>query len=146
MDGEVGNPTEYPDMGCALPNYVSRNGKIYVIGPQGRTEALTIKGVNWFGMETSATLPLGLWSNPQTGTTAYAIAAFLARNNFNSVRLPICVESLVKNIAPNKDIVNQYENRAIQLNTHLNPLKGIIKALGHRQISVMISLHTLNHV
>ncbi|KAJ0393415.1 hypothetical protein P43SY_005992 [Pythium insidiosum] len=41
------------------------------------------------------------------------------------------------------DIVNQSQNRALQLSSYLASMKSIIRALGHRRISVLISLHTL---
>lgn len=37
---------------CSLPNYLSKNGKMFAVGPDGDTQTLAIKGVNWFGMET----------------------------------------------------------------------------------------------
>lgn len=51
-DGQVGNPKVYPDMGCELPNYVSKNRQIYAVAANGTEVAVGIKGVNWFGMET----------------------------------------------------------------------------------------------
>jgi endoglucanase len=51
-DGQVGNPKVYPDMGCELPNYLSKNGQIIAQAANGTEVAVAIKGVNWFGMET----------------------------------------------------------------------------------------------
>ena len=51
-DGQVNNPEVYPPSGCQLPNYVSKNGKLYAVAKNGTEVTFQIKGVNWFGMET----------------------------------------------------------------------------------------------
>lgn len=51
-DGQVGNPRSYPDMGCELPNYVSKDRQIWAVAANGTEVPVGIKGVNWFGMET----------------------------------------------------------------------------------------------
>lgn len=38
-------------LGCLLPNYASKNGKLYAIGPAGETQELVIKGVNWYAAD-----------------------------------------------------------------------------------------------
>uniref|UniRef100_H3H100 Glycoside hydrolase family 5 domain-containing protein n=1 Tax=Phytophthora ramorum TaxID=164328 RepID=H3H100_PHYRM len=117
-DGQVGNPKKYPDMGCELPDYQSKNGQIFAVSKNGTEVPVGIKGVNWFGMETGLAIPFGLWENMDNGTSVYEIAAFLARNNFNSVRLPVCIKNILKDT--------------------------IVEALGYRHITVLISLHTLD--
>lgn len=57
-DGQVGNPKEYPSMGCELPNYLSKNGKIVAQSKNGTEVNVAIKGVNWFGMETYVAVAL----------------------------------------------------------------------------------------
>lgn len=74
-DGQVGNPKKYPDMGCELPNYISRNGQIWAQAHNGTTIPIGIKGVNWFGMEGSLKIPFGLWENDANGTS-------IVRNRF----------------------------------------------------------------
>lgn len=76
-------------------------------------------------------------------SSQFEIASFLARNNFNSVRLPISIESVLNNSAPNATLVNQAENRAVNLETYMTTLQSVIKGLAQHQISVLISLHTL---
>lgn len=51
-DGQVGNPKKYPDMGCELPNYVSKDRQVFAVAANGTEVPVGIKGVNWFGMET----------------------------------------------------------------------------------------------
>ena len=142
-DGQVGNPEQYPDMGCAQPNYVSRNGKILTENADGTETLMSLKGINWFGLETSKAVPFGLWDNDQNGTTAYEIAAFLARNKFNSVRLPVAIANVLDNVTPERSLINSRTNRAISVLNFETTLSGITQALGYRHIGVMISLHTL---
>jgi hypothetical protein len=67
----------------------------------------------------------------------------MAAHRFNSVRLPICVESLVKNIEPNPRLFNQVENRAFDASSYMSLLKNLIIALAYRNISIVISMHWL---
>jgi endoglucanase len=142
-DGAVGNPKTYPDMGCELPDYQSKNGRIVAVSANGTEVPVDIKGINWFGMETGTAIPLGLWDNANNGTTAYQIASFLADNNFNAVRLPLCVTWILTNQEPLSSLINTAENRAISVKNYISLLKSIIKVLAFRNIGVLLSMHTL---
>ncbi|OQR88775.1 cell 5A endo-1,4-betaglucanase [Achlya hypogyna] len=145
VDLAVGtNPTAYPPQRCKLPNYVSQDGKIYITGSNGFKQPIGIKGINWSGMETGNAIPYGLWTNTQNGTTVYEIASFLARNNFNSVRLPLCIESILKNRVPNTALLNTYSNRAINAKSYLTMISSLVKALAYRGISILLDLHVLS--
>ncbi|KAE9309820.1 hypothetical protein PF008_g20596 [Phytophthora fragariae] len=143
-DGQVGNPKSYPDMGCELPDYQSKNGQIFAVSKNGTEVPVGIKGVNWFGMETGLAIPFGLWENMDNGTSVYEIAAFLARNKFNSIRLPVCIKNILNNTPPEKTLINVNTNRAINITSYMAALETIVEALGYRHITVMISLHTLD--
>ncbi|KAG7383204.1 hypothetical protein PHYPSEUDO_003938 [Phytophthora pseudosyringae] len=143
-DGQVGNPKKYPSMGCELPDYQSKDGQIYSVAKNGTEVPVGIKGLNWFGMETGLAIPFGLWENMDNGTSVYEIAAFLARNNFNSVRLPVCIKNILKDTAPDKSLINLNTNRAINITSYMTTIQSIVEALGYRKITVMISLHTLD--
>ncbi|KAL4155533.1 hypothetical protein PRNP1_007643 [Phytophthora ramorum] len=143
-DGQVGNPKSYPDMGCELPDYQSKNGQIVAVAKNGTEVPVGIKGVNWFGMETGLAIPFGLWENMDNGTSVYEIAAFLARNNFNSVRLPVCIKNILKDVAPEKSLINMNTNRAMNITSYITTIQSIVEALGFRHVSVLISLHTLD--
>ncbi|DAZ99518.1 TPA: hypothetical protein N0F65_005390 [Lagenidium giganteum] len=142
-DGQIGNPKEYPPSQCALPNYLSKNGQIVAVAPNGTEVPISIKGVNWFGMETGQAIPLGLWDNSMNGTTAYQIATFLSENEFNAVRLPVCADFLLTNKTPNTNLINKQTNRAIQLTNYMTLLQSIVKVLQYRNIGVLVSMHTL---
>ena len=141
-DGEVGNPKSYPPRDCVLPNYVSRDNKIYARYSDVQ-EPIVIKGINWFGMETKHAIPYGLWQNDDNGTTVYEIATFLAKNKFNSVRLPLSISHILKNSIPDASFINQASNRAIIIKDYIRLTQSIIKGLGHRSISVLLDFHTL---
>lgn len=70
----------------------------------------------------------------------FEIGAFLARNRFNSVRLPLSVASVLSNAAPDKTRVNQAENRALNLASYLTTLQSIVQGLASHHISVLIAL------
>ncbi|KAG9399476.1 hypothetical protein AC1031_011876 [Aphanomyces cochlioides] len=143
VDGLVNNPKTYSVKKCKQPNYLSKDGKIIAVSPNGTQIPVGIKGVNWFGMETKNAVPFGLWQNDQNGTTVFDIASFLDRNQFNSVRIPVSVGHILDNTAPTEGLVNRQTNRALNLKNYMTTLQSIIQALGYRQISVLISLHTL---
>ncbi|ETW03576.1 hypothetical protein H310_04989 [Aphanomyces invadans] len=137
------NPVKYPPQACKLPQYTSSNGKIYVQGPNGFPQPVSIKGISWAGMETADAIPYGLWHSPTNGTTVFQLAAFLARNNFNSVRLPLCIESILNDRRPNPDLINTAANRAINSQSYMGLLSSIIRAFAFRKMSVLLDLHTL---
>ena len=52
-------------------------------------ETLTIKGVNWFGFETSSTMTDGLWQGPNAITQNFeAVVWRIKLMGFNTVRIP----------------------------------------------------------
>ncbi|KDO18507.1 hypothetical protein SPRG_16165 [Saprolegnia parasitica CBS 223.65] len=142
IDGQVDNPRQYPARRCALPNYVSKNNGIYA-EHAGTSQRVSIKGINWFGAETAAAIPMGLWDNGLNGTTVMAITSFLAEHNFNSVRVPLCVEHLLRNTAPDPRLVNVHSNRAFDIGSYVRMLQSLVIALGAKNISVLLDLHTL---
>ncbi|KAG7402228.1 hypothetical protein PHYBOEH_003487 [Phytophthora boehmeriae] len=142
-DGQVGNPKSYPEMGCELPDYQSKNGHIVAVSANGTEVTVDIKGINWFGMETGTAIPLGLWDNMNNGTTAYQIASFLSDNKFNAVRLPLCVDWILTNQKPLTSLINTAENRALSVTSYMSLLKSIVKVLAYRNIGVLLSMHTL---
>ncbi|CAI5724734.1 unnamed protein product [Hyaloperonospora brassicae] len=146
-DGQLGNPRSYDTgMRCELPDYQSKNGQIVAVAANGTEVPIQIKGINWFGMETVVAAPFGLWENAENGTTAYEIAAFLARNNFNAVRLPVSVENVLKNNAPQKGVINLSSNRAINGTSFISTLQTLVKSLAYRKIGVLISMHRLTNM
>lgn len=50
----------------------------------------------------------------------YHIASFLATNNFNTVRLPVMVDHILKNTKPNKAMINTFTNQALVVKDYLS--------------------------
>lgn len=73
---------------CQQPDYQTKDGKLYAIAANGTEVPFSIKGVNWFGMETSLAVPFGLWENQENGTTAVRTAMYLCFLVFFIVSLP----------------------------------------------------------
>ncbi|KAF0690519.1 Aste57867_18109 [Aphanomyces stellatus] len=127
---------------CELPNYISKQGKIWVVSKTGAEVPFSIKGVNWFGMETPLGVPFGLWHNDVNGTTIDSIAAFLSANKFNSVRLPLSVQAILDNKPVNTAVI--YNETSLDLMSYVGLLQSVTKSLGHQALSVVLSIHTLN--
>ncbi|TMW64638.1 hypothetical protein Poli38472_011518 [Pythium oligandrum] len=145
-DGQIGNPKQYDTSSdCALPDYQSKNGRLYAVSSNGTEVPFRVKGVNWFGMETDLAVPFGLWENQMNGTTAYEVAAFLSRNKFNAVRIPISIENVLNNNAPKEGVVNKASNRALNLKNYITTLQSIVQSLAFRRIGVLISMHRLTN-
>nr|CCA14407.1 cell 5A endo1 putative [Albugo laibachii Nc14] len=148
-DGVIGNPKKYPPSTCYLPNYLSKNGKLYSVAPNGTEVEFVIKGVTWYvlqartGMESGQYILLGLWENLLNGTSAYQIASFLSNNNFNAVRIPLMASAILRNSRPNANLINRQENRAVSIANYMSFLKSIITVLQFRKIGVVLSMQTL---
>ena len=66
------------------------NGQLY--GTDGLP--LTIKGINWFGFETSSTVMQGLWQGPTALTQDYQYVAYRIKlMGFNTIRLPFSFQA-----------------------------------------------------
>ncbi|KAK9839537.1 hypothetical protein WJX81_008252 [Elliptochloris bilobata] len=69
-----------------------------IIGVDG--QPLNIRGINWFGFETSATMTAGLWAGSTSLTADFATVIWrMQLLGFNTVRLPFSFQVLF-NIAP----------------------------------------------
>ena len=67
----------------------------------------------------------------------------MARNNFNSVRLPLSVYHILENSTPDISFINTNTNKAIEAEEYRTLLKTIVQALAYRGISVLLDMHTL---
>ncbi|CAK4635317.1 unnamed protein product [Aphanomyces euteiches] len=60
-----------------------------------------------------------------------------------TIRLPLCASSILKNTVPDKRLINLNTNRAVSIKSYMDLLKSILQALAYRDITVLISMHTL---
>lgn len=97
-----------------------------------------------YGMELEAGVPLGLWDGARSGSTIYQIGKYLASRKFNSVRLPLSIESLSRaNVRPDASLINLSSNKALDVTSYMTLLSSIIQGLGVHNISVLLDFHTL---
>lgn len=132
---------------CQQPNFVSKNGKILAVLADGTETQIDIKGVNWLGMQDNKGVPKGLWDNTREGSTLYRVGAFLSSNNFNAVRLPLTVDSVMRNVAIDSDLINTNSNRALDgVTNYLKMLSLVVQGLGQFKIGVVLDFHLLSAV
>lgn len=130
---------------CQQPNFVSKNGKIVAVFADSSEVQIDIKGVNWLGMEDKAGVPLGLWDNTRDGSTMYRVAQFLASNNFNAVRLPLTIDSVMRNVPVDFDKINTNSNRAFDdVTNYLRMVSLVVQGLGQHKIGVVLDFHLLS--
>lgn len=80
-------------------NWYQTGGKLYKDGV-----AVTLHGINWFGLETTDRAPSGLWTSHQKNgqTIGHSITWFMGKIKdlgFNTVRIPLSPQALSNNAA-----------------------------------------------
>lgn len=124
---------------------MSKNGKIVAILADNSEVQLDIKGVNWLGMERRDGVPLGLWDNTREGSTMYRVGQFLTNNNFNAVRLPLTVDSVMRNVEVDFDKINTNSNRAFEdVTNYVRMLSLVVQGLGQHRLGVVLDFHVLS--
>jgi endoglucanase len=109
------------------------------------TTQIDIKGVNWKGMQDSNGVPKGLWDNTLNGDTLYRFGYFLKQNNFNAVRLPLSIDSVLRNTDINTNLINTNSNRALASASRYNTLLSlIVQGLGQFNIGVVLDFDVLS--
>ncbi|CCI49533.1 unnamed protein product, partial [Albugo candida] len=130
-----------PTKVCAMPNYVTSNGKIYITYGTEEREFI-VQGVNWSGMENIEGVPHGL---AYKQSNIDDIAEKLAKHKINAVRLPINAEMVISNSAPNlKSFVNMFQSPELNVPTYMEMIQKVIQSLAKKQIAVLIDIHKVN--
>ncbi|CAI5726440.1 unnamed protein product [Peronospora destructor] len=141
----ITNPKTYPDKKCEQPNYISKNGLIYAQLADGTSTQLDIKGINWKGMEDNKGVPKGLWDNTIDGNSMYRFGYFLRYNKFNVVRLPLSIDSVMRNTEIDSNLINTNSNRALATASRYNTLLGlVVQGLGQFNIGVVLDFEVLS--
>jgi endoglucanase len=99
-------------------------------------DAVQIRGVNWFGFETSAGMPHGLWSRNME-----EMLDQIAGLGFNSIRLPFSSAMLDGTAAPQG--INEQENPDLIGLTSLELMDRMVDAAGARGLAIILDRHTL---
>mmetsp|Transcript_42225 Transcript_42225/g.106503 ORF Transcript_42225/g.106503 Transcript_42225/m.106503 type:complete len:1277 (-) Transcript_42225:108-3938(-) len=100
-----------------------------------------IRGVNYFGLETSQRCPFGLWT-----TTLSSILDFIENIGANAVRLPFSVEAIANNLgaSPTCETWEGYRtDPGLYGKSVLDMMETIVDELGKRKIVVMLDQHRI---
>ena len=118
-------------IGASLPVFTAIGSSIRMGGT-----AIKLKGVSWFGAEGIGHVPDGLWAN-----TLDFYLEFLMENDFNALRLPLALDTVMANPTPTKKML-QAESGLWELN-YLDILERVVDAAAKRGILVLLDLHRL---
>ncbi len=99
---------------------------------------VNIKGVNWFGMETSQMCPHGLWS-----VSMSSVFDFLVKNSFNAIRLPFSTELALNMDTLKCESINTAENPSLANITAGKMMDIFINECKQRGILVLLDMHRL---
>ncbi|CAK4682444.1 unnamed protein product [Aphanomyces euteiches] len=93
-----------------------------------------IKGASYFGMETNSYAPHGLWGG-SSSTSEQKVSTLLKTNNFNAVRLPLAVDSVLNNppavasqISSKVDLANAFSGKTLRFLDVLDHLLVLLDA------------------
>ncbi|MGB3734037.1 MAG: glycoside hydrolase family 5 protein [Ilumatobacter sp.] len=111
----------------------STDGARLVDGSGGEVH---IRGVNWFGFETSAGVPHGLWSR-----NLEEMLDQIADLGFNTIRVPFSA-AIIDDDQPVQGI-DEAENPDLAGSTSLDVLDRFVAASGERGLAVILDRHTL---
>mmetsp|Transcript_95231 Transcript_95231/g.116600 ORF Transcript_95231/g.116600 Transcript_95231/m.116600 type:complete len:402 (+) Transcript_95231:37-1242(+) len=113
-------------------NLTSQDGVFKLNG-----ERFNLKGLSWFGFETSQYVFHGLWAQDY-----HTLIDFMKNYSFNAIRIPFSCEGVINNPIPNS--INFYQmNQDLQNLTSLQVLDKMITALGDAGILVLLDMHSL---
>lgn len=99
-------------------------------------QPIRIRGVNWFGFETDAGAPHGLWVR-----NVYDMIDQIAELGFNTIRLPFSAAMLDDGAMP--DGINEFENPELAGATSLEIMDLVIEYAGTRGLAVILDRHAL---
>jgi endoglucanase len=128
-----------PSAGAAGAGVPSPDGNWSTQGAtivDGDGDAVQIRGVNWFGFETSAAMPHGLWTRNME-----QMIDQIAELGFNTIRLPFSSALLNDGVTPQG--LNQQENPDLVGLTSLEVMDRFIDHAGAKGLAVILDRHAL---
>ncbi len=102
----------------------------------GNGDEVKIRGVNWFGFETAASMPHGLWERNWR-----SMIDQIADLKFNTLRLPFSSALLDPGVMPNG--LNAAVNTDVADYSSLELMDAIIDYAGERGVKVILDRHAL---
>jgi len=126
----VGITADSTNCGASL-TFTSEKGRLYANG-----KIFNLKGVSWFGYETTNNVFHGLWAQDY-----HFLLGFLKNNSFNALRVPFYLELMLNDAQPNS--INFYQmNQDLQGLSSLQVLDKIVTAAAEMGILIMFDLHS----
>nr|WP_179549429.1 cellulase family glycosylhydrolase [Herbiconiux flava] len=123
-------PPVVGDLSATLPGPLHTDGG-RIVTADGST--YVIKGISWFGMETTNCAPHGLWS-----ISLDAGLAQIASLGFNTIRLPFSNECLAQPVTTS---INAFENPTLVDLTPLELMDAIVQAAKSYGLNVILDRH-----
>ena len=115
-------------------NIISKNGKLFL-----NEERFHLKGLNWFGFETSDYVVHGLWQ-----VSMDSLFDFITKNKFNAIRIPFSVELALNPLTKPKSTTISYKLNMDLINkTALEILDLLIDKAANRGIVILLDQHRL---
>jgi endoglucanase len=110
----------------------SKTGKLWV-----NEKPFTLKGLNWFGFETTANVIFGLNFRKLSD-----IVDFIKDNGFNFIRMPFYMELMLHDATPDPSHIDANLNPELVGLSSLQAMEKVIQALGDKGILVMLDMHS----
>lgn len=115
------------------PGLYSRDGQLYV----GKDTQFRIKGFSWYGFEEPSHVPGGMLR-----TSARSIFEFANKYNFNAIRIPLSVESLVANPLPSGGIT-PFQNPELTGLPYMEMVLALVRMASEYNILILLDIHRL---
>ena len=121
-----------PPMSEKVVEFKSEKGSLWM-----NDAPLVIKGANWFGFEESNSIVHGLW----TSMTINDALDFLAANDFNAVRIPFSVSTVLSNPTPSAG--NLVSEPTLAGKSMLEIMQVVVTKAAERNLLVLLDNHRL---
>jgi len=122
----------YGASSCAATlDFTTTQGRLYANGA-----LFNLKGVSWFGFDTSNNVVHGLWAQDYR-----FLLQFVKNNSFNAIRIPFYLELMLNDAKPSS--INFYQmNQDLEGLSSLQVLDKIIAAAADIGLLIMLDLHS----
>ncbi|MGD8195911.1 cellulase family glycosylhydrolase, partial [Herbiconiux sp. P18] len=130
VPGGTGASVDPASAAASLPGALHTDGG-RIVTADGST--YVIKGISWFGMETSNCAPHGLWS-----ISLDAGLAQIASMGFNTIRLPFSNECIGQSVTTS---INAFENPTLVDLTPLELMDAIVQTAKSYGLNVILDRH-----
>ena len=115
-------------------SFTSENGYLNINGTR-----FNMKGLSWFGFETSVNVFQGLWVHDY-----HWYIDFMTNYSFNAIRIPFSCEMVINNPIPSS--IDTYQmNEDLVNKTALECLDIFVKAFADAGIVIMLDMHSLEN-